>query len=164
LDGVVRRAWTLTLVVIATVVIASCGGGLRSLSELKSLPESGLHPPDARFVSHNEQDAEQTIDGPLVAIVGDVFATRDNADGIFAFYETELTRRRYVRDERDPWGVRTTIEVTVQVWRHDDVVARVAIYRADDPQVPLLPSDLPNGTLFELALANAHPRSPGPTG
>jgi hypothetical protein len=161
LGPAVHRAGTLSLTVIATVVIASCGGGSRSLSDLKSLPESGLHPPDARFVSHNEHDAEQTIDGPLAAIVGDVFATEDDADGIIAFYDAELTRRGYVRDDRDPWNVRTTIEVTVRVWRHDDVAARVAIYRADDPQVPPLPSDMPNGTLFELALANAHAVSPG---
>lgn len=71
------------------------------MSELKSRPESGIHPPDARFVSHNEHDAEQTIDGPVVAIVGDVFATEDDADGIFAYYETELPRLGYVRDDGD---------------------------------------------------------------
>lgn len=83
------------------VAVASCGDGLPSMAELKSRPESGLHPPDARFVAHNEHDAEQTIDGPVVAIVGDVFATEDDADGIFAYYETELPRLGYVRDDGD---------------------------------------------------------------
>jgi hypothetical protein len=159
-----QRARTLIFALVAALVVAACGAGPRSLSDLKAVPETGLHPPDARFVSHNESEAEQTIDGPIAAIVGDVFATDSDADAILAFYETELTRRGYVRDVRDGWGVRTTIEVTVWLWRHDDVIARVAIYRADDPRLPALPAELPNGTLFELALANAHPTSPGRSG
>lgn len=140
----------LTVAVVAAV--ASCGDGLPSMAELKARPESGLHPPDARFISHNEHDAEQTIDGPLVAIVGDIFAIDADADSIFTFYDMELSKLGYVRDDRDLSNVKTTEEEAVRVWRNGDVVARVAIFRIPDAQAPPLPPDMPDGSVFELAL------------
>jgi hypothetical protein len=134
------------------LAVAACGGGVPSMAELKARPEYGLHPPTARLVAQNEHDAEQTIDGPIVAIVGDVFAIDANADAIFAFYETELPKYGYVRDDGDLSNIKTTVEESVRVWRNGNVVARVAIYRADDPQVPALPADMSGGTLSELAL------------
>lgn len=122
------------------------------MTELKTRPESGLHPPDAQLVSHNEHDAEQTIDGPVVAIVGDVFAIDDDADGVFGYYATELPKLGYARDDQDLSRIKTTTEETVRVWRNGGVIARVAIYRENDPQVPLLPSGMTQGILFELAL------------
>jgi len=122
------------------------------MAELKTKPESRSHPPTARLVSHNEHGAEQTIDGPIVAIVGDIFAIDADADGIFAFYETELPKYGYVRDDGDLSNIKTTVEESVRVWRNGNVVARVAIYRADDPRVPAVPADMMGGTLFELAL------------
>lgn len=148
----VHRPALLIFAVVALAAVASCGGGLSSMSALKSRPESGIHPPDASFVSHNEHDAEQTVDGPLAAIVGDVFATQDDAASVFAYYNAELAKLGYVRDERDLSNIKTTVEETVRVWRHGDVVARVAIYRKHDPQLPPLPSGMSDGTLFELAL------------
>jgi hypothetical protein len=138
---------------VIVAVAASCGGGgVASMAELKARPESGLHPPTARFVAHNEHDAEQTIDGPIVAIVGDIFAIDADADAIFAFYETELPKHGYVRDDGDLSNIKTTVEESVRVWRNGNVVARVATYRADDPQVLPLPADMTGGTMFELAL------------
>lgn len=127
------------------------------MDDLKARPESGLHPPDARFISHNEHGADQTITGPLSAIVGDVFASPDDADGVFAFYESELAKLGYVRDDRDLLNIKTTIEKDIRVWRRGDIVARVAIYRNPDPQVPPPPADMPDGTLFELALIARRP-------
>jgi hypothetical protein len=136
------------------LAVVGCGRGVPSMAEIKARPESGLHPPTARLVAHNEHDAEQTIDGPIVAIIGDVFAldADADADAIFAFYETELPKNGYVRDDGDLSNIKTTIEESVRVWRNGNVVARVAIYRAGDPQVPPLPADMTGGTLFELAL------------
>src|SRR5258705_13796646 len=109
------------MVIIA--VAASCGGGgVPSMAELKARPESGLHPPTARFVVHNEHDAEQAIDGPIVAIVGDIFAIDADADAIFGFYETELPKHGYVRDEGDLSNIKTTVEESVRVWRNGSVV------------------------------------------
>lgn len=122
------------------------------MAELKARPESGLHPPDARLVLHSENDAEQTIDGPQAAIVGDIFAIEDDVDAIFAYYDTELPKLGFVRDDGDLSNIKTTAEAAVRVWRNGDVVARVAIYRGDDPRPPPLPSDMTNGTLFWLAL------------
>ncbi len=122
------------------------------MADLKARPESGLHPPTASLIAHNEHDAEQTIDGPIVAVVGDIFATDADADAIFAFYESELPKYSYVRDDGDLSNIKTTVEESVRVWRNGNVVARVAIYRAGDPQVPALPADMTGGTLFELAL------------
>ena len=153
----VHRPLTLILAAVLLGAVASCGDGLPSMAELKSRPESGIHPPDARFVSHNEHDADWTIDGPMVAIVGDVFATEDDAEAILAYYETELPKHGYVRDDGDLSNIRTTIEEAVRVWRNGDVVARVAIYRAGDPQIPPLPPDMADGTLFELALTTKSP-------
>jgi hypothetical protein len=132
--------------------IVGCGGGVPSMAELKARHESGLHPPGARLVAHNEHDAEQTIDGPVVAIVGDVFASDADADAINAFYETELPRHGYVRDDGDLSNIKTTVEESVRVWRNGNVVARVAIYRADDPRLPPFPSDMSSGMRFELAM------------
>jgi hypothetical protein len=134
------------------LAVAACGGGVPSMAELQARPESGLHPPTARLVAHNEHDAEQTIDGPIVAIVGDVFAIDADADAVYAFYETELPKYGYVRDDGDLSNIKTTVEQSVRVWRKGNVVARVAIYRADDPQVAPLAADMTGGTLFELAL------------
>jgi hypothetical protein len=134
------------------LVAVSCGRGVPSMTELKARSESGLHPATARLVAHNEHDAEQTIDGPIVAIVGDVFAIDADADAIFAFYEAELPKYGYVRDDGDLSNIKTTVEKSVRVWRNGNVVARVAIYRAGDPQAPALPADMTGGTLFELAL------------
>jgi hypothetical protein len=141
------------MIVAVAVAVVSCGG-LPSMAELKIRPESGLHPPNARLVAHNEHDAEQTIDGPIVAIVGDVFAidADADADATFAFYEAELPKYGYIRDDADLSNIKTTIEESVRVWRSGNVVARVAIYRADDPQVRPLPGDMVGGTLFEIAL------------
>jgi hypothetical protein len=127
------------------------------MAELKARPESGLHPAGAQAVGHNEHDAEQTIDGPIVAIVGDVFATRDDADRVLAFYETEMPKHDYIRDDGDLSNIRTTVETSVRVWRKGNVVARVAIYRSGDPQLPALPPDMTAGTLFELALVAKAP-------
>jgi hypothetical protein len=134
------------------LTVVTCGGGVPSMAELKARPESALHPPTASLIAHNEHDAEQTIDGPIVAIVGDVFAIDADADAMFAFYESELPKYGYVRDDGDLSNIRTTVEESIRVWRNGNVVARVATYRADDPQVPALPADMTGGTLFELAL------------
>ncbi len=139
------------------LAVAACGCGVPSMAELKARPESALHPPAARLVAHNEHGAEQTIDGPIVAIVGDVFAIDADADAIFAFYETELPKYGYVRDDGDLSNIKTTVEESVRVWRDGNIVAWVAIYRADDPQVPPLPADMTGGTLFELALIAKFP-------
>ena len=79
------------------------------------------------------------------------------ADGIFAYYEAELSKLGYARDDRDASNIKTTVEKAIRVWRNGDVVARVAIYRADDPQLAPLPSDMTDGTLFELALTTKSP-------
>ena len=142
----------MTLIAVVILAVVSCGGGVPSMAELKARPETGLHPPTARPIAHNEHDAEQTIDGPIVAIVGDRFATDPDADAIFAFYEAELPKYGYVRDDGDLSNIKTTVEEAVRVWRNGNVVARLAIYRADDPQLPPLPSDMTGGTVFELAL------------
>lgn len=148
--------------VVAVAAVAACGGEPPSMDELKSRPESGLHQPDARLVAHNENDAEQTIDGPLAAIVGDIFAIQGDADASFAYYETELPKYGYVPDDDDLSHIKTTAEQAVRVWRNGDVVARVAIYRADDPRLPSLPSDMAGGTLFELALIAKPPDAYSP--
>lgn len=139
--------------------VASCGGGLPNLVDLKGLPEAGLHPPDAIPVSHNEREAEQTVDGPVVAIVGDVFATEDDAAGIFAWYENALAKLGWVRDDHDLAQIKTVMEDEVRVWRRGDVVARLAIYRAGDPQLPPMPAGLSDGTMFELALIAKAPEA-----
>ncbi len=135
---------------------ASCGGP-PSLSDLKALPEAALAPPDAVQVGRNEHDAEQTIEGPIPAILGDVMATTLSPGEIFDFYDTELTARGYARDERDLSNIRTTIEDEVRVWRKGDVVARVAVLRVGDPRVPALPAALPDAVLFELAYIAKRP-------
>ena len=155
-----NRSWLSILAIVGGTIVASCGGGPSSLSDLKSRPELGIHPQNARFISHNEHGDEQTIDGTLTAIVGDVFATNDDTDHIFEFYAAELSQRGYVEDDGDLANIRTTVEETVRVWRNGETVARVAIYRKDDPQLPALPSDMPNGTLFEMALTKAYSARP----
>lgn len=135
---------------------ASCGGP-PSLADLKALPEAGLAPPDAVQVSRNERDAEQTIEGPVPAILGDVMATTLDPAEIFDFYDTELTTRGYARDERDLANIRTTIEDEVRVWRKGDIVARVATLRAGDPRVPAVPPAVPDAALFELAFIAKRP-------
>ncbi len=157
MGAIVHRPALLILAIVALAAVASCGGSLSSMSALRSRPESGIHPQGASFVSHNEHDAEQTIDGPLAAIVGDIFATEDDAASIFAYYDTELGKLGYVRDERDLSNIKTTVEETVRVWRNGDVVARVAIYSKHDPQLPPLPSAMADATLFELALIAKSP-------
>jgi hypothetical protein len=138
------------------LAVVACGG-VPSMAELKARHESGLHPPGARPLAHNEHDTEQTIDGPVVAIVGDVFAIYADTDEVYAYYDAELPKHGYVRDDGDLSNIRTTIEESVRVWRNGNVVARVAIYRAGDPQVPTLPPDMARGKVFELALI-AKPR------
>ena len=134
------------------LAVATCGGGGPSMAELKARPESGLHPSTASPIAHNEHDAEQTIDGPIVAIVGDVFAIDADADAMFAYYESELRTYGYVRDDGDLSNIKTTVEESVRVWRNGNIVARVAVYRADDLRVPAVPADMTGGTVFELAL------------
>jgi hypothetical protein len=134
-----------------TLAVVACGG-IPSMAELKARYESGLHPPGARLVAHNEHGAEQTVDGPVVAIVGDVFASAADADEVYAYYDAELPIHGYVRDDGDLSNIRTTIEESVRVWRNGNIVARVAIYRAGDPRVPTLPPDMARGEVFELAL------------
>lgn len=135
---------------VTAVAVASCGGP-PSLGDLKALPEFGLAPPAAIHVGRNEREAEQTVEGPVPAIAGDVFATALAPEGIFDFYDTELTARGYIRDDRDLANIRTTIENEVHVWRKGDVIARVAVLRVGDLRVPPVPTELPDSTLFELA-------------
>lgn len=127
------------------------------MADLKSLPVAGAHPPDARIVSHNEHDAEQTIDGPVPAIVGDVFATAASAADVFDYYEARLPDLGFTRDHESLYRIETSIEDEVRVWRDGSVVARVAVYAAGEPQLPPLPSDMTGGTLFELALIAVPP-------
>ena len=85
---------------VVAVVAHGCGSGLPSLADLKASPAAALHPAEAVAVSHNEHDAEQTVDGPVVAIVGDVFAINDRPDAVFAFYDAELDKLGFARDDR----------------------------------------------------------------
>ena len=149
----------MSLALATTIALAACSG-LPSVSELKSRPESALHPAAARFLSHNEHGAESTIEGPIPAIVGDVYAINDDADAVFAFYDAELPKLGYVRADRDLFTTRTTIEEKVRVWRNGDIAARVAIYRSPDVQVQPPPSDMPGATLFEIALVAQAPYVP----
>lgn len=142
---------------------ASCGGP-PSLADLKALPEAGLAPPGSVPINRNEHGAEDTIEGHVPAILGDVMATSLEAQGIFDFYDKELTDRGYVIDPKDLSNIRTTIEDEIRVWRKGDIVARVAILRVGDPRVAPLPEGLTDGAMFELAFIAKAPEdfsSPG---
>jgi hypothetical protein len=154
----VNRSGFVTLAVAALVAIG-CGDGLPSLDDLKASPAAGIHPTDAVVVSHFENNAEQTVDGPVVAMVGDVFAINDDPDSVFEFYEAGLTKLGFVRDDHDLSVIKTVMETDVRVWRQANVVARVSIFRTDDPQLPPIPPDFQGGTVFELTLIARPPIS-----
>jgi hypothetical protein len=129
--------------------VAGCGGP-PSLDDLNALPERSLRPEGAALVSHNEHPAQSTIEGPIPAITGDVLGTELPPAALYAWYDDALRAAGWTPDPGDLMAVRTTTEESVQVWRRNDVVARVAILAKHDPRNP------PAGgheTLYELAFA-----------
>lgn len=137
--------------------MAAACSGLPSIGDLKALPEAGLAPPGTQHLSRNERAAEDTIEGPVPAILGDIMVTMLDRDAIFDFYATELRQRGWAPDDRDLSNIRTTVEDEVHVWRKGDVIARVAILRVGDPRVPPLPMAAQDGSLFELAFIAKRP-------
>lgn len=92
-------------------------------------------------------------------MAGDVFAINDDPDSVFEFYEAELSKLAYVRDDHDVSVIKTVMESEVRVWRQGNVVARVSIFRTDDPLLPPIPPDYQGGTVFELTLIARAPIS-----
>jgi len=121
------------------------------------MPEAGLHPDGSSALSHNEAPREDTVDGPVPAIVGDVFGVQMNPDQVYAWYTTELEREGWTRDLNNTSNIRTSIEESARAWTKDSVVARIAIRRKGDPQG--LPTSVTNRfeTVYEIALI-AKPR------
>ena len=151
--GSVKRrsvAGTVVAILSAAAIAAACSG-LPSIDDLRALPAAGLSPPDSQHLSRNERAAEDTIEGPVAAILGDIMVTKLEPVAIFDFYAAELGQRGYAPDDRNLANIRTTVEVQVHVWRKGDVIARVAILRAGDPRVPRLPAAAQDASLFELA-------------
>jgi hypothetical protein len=149
LIGALQRTRYLICVLLFGLGLAGCGG-LPSLDDLNALPERSLRPDGAVLVSHNEHPAERTIDGPLPAITADVLGTDLPPAEVYAWYDDALRAAGWTRDPGDLMNVRTTTEESVQAWRRNDVVARVAILIKGDPRNP--PAE-GYETLYELAFA-----------
>lgn len=143
------RTGLLIAVLLLGLGVAGCGG-LSSLNDLNALPERSLRPDGAVVISHNEHPAESTIDGPIPAITADVLGTDLTPAAVYAWYDDALQAAGWTPDPGDLMSVRTTTEESVQVWRRDDVVARVAILIKGDPRNP--PAE-GHETLYELAFA-----------
>lgn len=137
------------MVVALALGLAACGES--SFDELKGLPELGLHPVDSQSIAHHENPAERTIDGVAPATIGDIFATSLMPADVLDYYDDELVARGYTLDQQNLYGIRTTVEDEVRAYTEGDVIARVAIVRADDPRTPDLPTGYGDGTMFALS-------------
>lgn len=116
------------------------------------MPEAGLHPDGTELIFRNANPRENTMEGPIPAILGDVFGIQLSPDELYAWYGRELEARGWVRDPLDTSSFRTTIEDSARVWRKGDVVARIAIFTKGDPQNPATSAADRFETVYEIAL------------
>ena len=155
-----RRISTFEIAESAVLLVAmtACAP---SMASLQSETDGQLSAPGSTQVQDGGHGAENSIEGPIPAIVWRRYAIDAKPDAVLSFFDDELASRGWLAGGGSS-GIRSTDETTARSWHKDDRILRVGIFRVPPPITGVETNA--NLTYYEVALIAEKLPGPRPSG